>query len=213
MLVMVIFCGMFITKWVMHVIFSVIGCHFWLKEKVSYYVHGIKKSVQVFMWFALVLLTWLLLFHRAVERSKTSTKIFNFVTQTLVSVLIGAFLGSLKNLLFVLVAAKFEMRAYFYRIQESLFHQYALKILVGPPVVEWAVKNKKSHSSGHLSLDKDGKDNEPFIVNVGHHLIKMKKNEVSAWTMNVMVNEVITKEIEAKDAAHSIFSNVLPGSE
>ncbi|KAH0969787.1 hypothetical protein GBA52_028383 [Prunus armeniaca] len=85
-LVMVIFCGMLVTNWFMHFVVFVIERNFLLRKKVLYFVHGMKKSVQVFIWLALVLLTWLLVFNDGkVKRSKTSTKILNYVTWTLVS--------------------------------------------------------------------------------------------------------------------------------
>ncbi|KAK9903767.1 hypothetical protein M0R45_000944 [Rubus argutus] len=88
-LVLAIFRGMFVANLFMHFIVFVIETNLLLRKKVLIYVHKMKKSVEVFMWLGMVLLTWLLLFNSGIERSKTSTKILDYVMWTLVSGLIG----------------------------------------------------------------------------------------------------------------------------
>ncbi|PRQ28024.1 hypothetical protein RchiOBHm_Chr6g0311591 [Rosa chinensis] len=112
-LVMVIFSGMLVTNW-----------------------SFCDRVVQVFLWLSLVLLTWLLLFNHGVKRSKTSTKILSYMTWTIVSVLIGAFLWLLKTLLLKILASSFHVNTLFDRIQESIFHQYVLQKLSGHPLME-----------------------------------------------------------------------------
>lgn len=110
-LVMVISCGLLITRWFMSFIVSVIERSLRYsssEEKVLFYVCGMRKSVEVVMWWGLVLLTWLLLFKRGIKRSKSSTKILGYITRTIVSVLIGAFLWLLKTLLVTILASKLE---------------------------------------------------------------------------------------------------------
>ncbi|KAE8689076.1 hypothetical protein F3Y22_tig00110944pilonHSYRG00067 [Hibiscus syriacus] len=51
---------------------------FLLGMEVLYFVHGMKKSLQVFIWLSLVLVTWVILF-LDVKRSKTITKILEYV--------------------------------------------------------------------------------------------------------------------------------------
>ncbi|CAL2233709.1 unnamed protein product [Prunus armeniaca] len=238
-LVMVIFCGMLVTNWFMHFVVFVIERNFLLRKKVLYFVHGMKKSVQVFIWLALVLLTWLLVFNDGkVKRSKTSTKILNYVTWTLVSVLIGAFLWLLKTLLLKILASSFHVNTFFDRIQESIFHQYVLQTLSGPALIEEAERVGRSPSTGQLSFRttkkaKAGKEKE--VIDMGK-LQKMKQEKVSAWTMKVLVDAVstsglstishtldemehggieqtdkeITNEMEATAAAYYIFLNVAP---
>ncbi|XP_008220553.1 PREDICTED: mechanosensitive ion channel protein 10-like [Prunus mume] len=238
-LVMVIFCGMLVTNWFMHFVVFVIERNFLLRKKVLYFVHGMKKSVQVFIWLALVLLTWLLVFNGGkVQRSKTSTKILNYVTWTLVSVLIGAFLWLLKTLLLKILASSFHVNTFFDRIQESIFHQYVLQTLSGPALIEEAERVGRSPSTGQLSFRttkkaKAGKEKE--VIDMGK-LQKMKQEKVSAWTMKVLVDAVstsglstishtldemehggieqtdkeITNEMEATAAAYHIFLNVAP---
>jgi hypothetical protein len=134
-LAMLLFCGMLITNCVVHMLVFLIEKNILFKKKVLYFVHLMKKSVQVFVWFGLVLLTWLLLFNRRIERSKTLAKISDHITGTLVALLIGAFLWLLTMLLFRILASKY-MENYHDRIEVSLFYQRIIEILSGPPVAK-----------------------------------------------------------------------------
>lgn len=205
-----------------------------------YFVHGLKKTVQVFIWLSFVLLTWVLLF-LGVERSKTATKILEYVTWSLASILIGAFLWLLKTLLLKILASNFHMNKFFDRIQDSVFHQYVLQTLSGPPLVEEAERIGRSPSTGHLSFrnTKKGKGvKEKRLVDMGK-VHKMKREKVSAWTMKMLVDGImnsrlstisneldesaydegaeqtdneITNEMQATAAAYRIFKNVVgPG--
>ncbi|KAL6216844.1 hypothetical protein ACLB2K_010062 [Fragaria x ananassa] len=221
-----------------HSMFFLIECNFLLRKKVLYFVHGMKKSVQVFLWLSLVLLTWLLLFNRGVERSGASTKILKYVTWTIVSVLIGAFLWLLKTLLLKILASSFHVNTFFDRIQESIFHQYVLQTLSGHPLLEEADgSGGRSPSTSKLSYRatkkaKAGKEKEVIDMT---KLQKIKQEKVSSWTMKVLVDAVtssglstishtldgvdglnaqrdieITSEMEATAAAYDIFLNVAP---
>ncbi|XP_060175524.1 mechanosensitive ion channel protein 10-like isoform X2 [Lycium barbarum] len=88
-LVMVTFSGMLVTKWFIHFIVLLIELNFLLRKKVLYFVFGLKKSVQVFIWLSLVLLTWVLLFAHGVKRSRITNKIIDYITWTVASLLIG----------------------------------------------------------------------------------------------------------------------------
>ncbi|XP_011019370.1 PREDICTED: mechanosensitive ion channel protein 10 [Populus euphratica] len=236
-LVMVIFSGMLVTNWFMHVIVFLIERNFLLKKKVLYFVHGLKKSVQVFIWIALILLAWAFLFNRGVERSKTATKILGCITVTLMSLLIGSFLWLLKTLSLKILASNFHVSKFFDRIQESVFHQYVLQTLSGPPLIEEAERVGRSPSMGQLSFrsTKKGKATKEKKVIDMAKVHKMKQGKVSAWTMKVLVDAVtssglstisntldesfadreveqsdkeITNEMEATAAAYYIFRNV-----
>nr|KYP45590.1 Uncharacterized protein At5g12080 family [Cajanus cajan] len=223
------FCGMLVTRWFMHIVVFLIETNFLLRKKVLYFVHGLKECVQVFIWLRLVLLMWVLLIKHGVDRSELATKILNGVTWTLVSLLIGAFLWLIKTLLLKILASNFQVKSFFDRIQESLFHQYILQTLSGPPLVEEALP-----SVSHFSLrSTDGRD-----IDIAK-LHQMKQEKVSSWTMKVLVDAMtnsglstistalnesfhdaeneqtdkqITNEMEATAAAHYIFRNIVaPG--
>ncbi|XP_021890723.1 mechanosensitive ion channel protein 10 [Carica papaya] len=236
-LVMVIFSGMLLTNWFMHFVVFLIEKNFLLQKKVLYFVHGLKKSVQVFIWLSLILITWVLLFKHGVKRSDTAMMFLNCVTRTLISLLIGAFLWLVKTLLLKILASSFNVNNFFDRIQESVFHQYVLQILSGPPLMEEAERVHRSESTGQLSIrsTKKGKEekDKKFIDMATVH--KLKQEKVSAWTMRTLVEAVrtsglstisnaldesavgdggeqtdkeITSEMEAIAAAYYIFKNV-----
>ncbi|PON95952.1 hypothetical protein TorRG33x02_082000 [Trema orientale] len=241
-LVMVIFSGMLVTNWFMRIAVFVIERNFLLEKKVLYFVHGLKKSVQVFVWLGFVLLTWVLVFNHGVERSKTATEILRYITWTLVTILIGALLWLLKTLLLKILASNFHVNTFFDRIQESIFHQYVLQTLSGPPLIDEAERIGRSPSMGQLSFrstKKKGKGKETKEVIDMAKLHKMKQEKVSAWTMKVLIDAVtssglstisnqldelengpakrtdkeITSEMEATAAAFHIFRNVAqPGA-
>ncbi|MED6144542.1 hypothetical protein PIB30_016587 [Stylosanthes scabra] len=235
-LVLVTFCGMLVTRWFMHIVVFLIEMNFLLRKKVLYFVHGLKKCVQVFIWLGLVLLTWVLLINRGVPRSKLASKILDGVTWTLVSLLIGAFLWMIKTLLLKILASSFHVKSFFDRIQESIFHQYILQTLSGPPLIEEAEKVGGSLSIGQFSFrsttGKGGTKKEVIDMSKLH---KMKQEKVSAWTMKLLIDAVrnsglstisnsldesfydgateqtdkeITNEMEATAAAYIIFRNV-----
>ncbi|XP_058786013.1 mechanosensitive ion channel protein 10-like [Vicia villosa] len=236
MLVMVTFCGMLVTKWFMHIVVFLIEMNFLLKKKVLYFVHGMKKCVQVFIWIGLVLLTWVLLINHGVQRSKLAEKILDGVTWTLVSLLIGAFLWVIKTLLLKILASNFHVKSFFDRIQESIFHQYVLQTLSGPPLIDETEKVGRSQSLSHFSFrsitNKGGSKKEVIDMAKLH---KMKQEKVSSWTMKILVDSVmnsrlstisnsldesfydveneqtdkeITNEMEATAAAYHVFRNV-----
>ncbi|KAI4344579.1 hypothetical protein L6164_011787 [Bauhinia variegata] len=239
-LVLVILCGRMVTEWFMNILVFLIERNFLFKKKVLYFVYGLKKSVQAFIWLSLVLLAWGLLFNRGVKRSKQTTKILNHITRALASCLIGAAIWLLKTLLIKLLASSFQCTRFFDRIQESLFHQYILHTLSGPPLMEMAEMVGKTASAGQLSFrtNRDNEGSKEEVIDVDK-LKKMKQEKVSAWTMKGLINVIrssglstisntlvsfdedegeqndkeITSEWEAKAAAYRIFQNVAkPGN-
>lgn len=235
---MVIFSGMLVTNWFMRVVVFLIETNFLLRRKVLYFVHGLKKSVQVFIWLSLILVAWVFLFNRDVDRSRAATKILNAITRTLISLLTGSFLWLVKTLLLKILAANFNVVNFFDRIQDSVFHQYVLQTLSGPPLIEEAERVGREPRTGQLSFAtvvKKGTVKEKKVIDMGK-VHKMKREKVSAWTMRVLVEAVrtsglstisdtldetalgegkeqaergeITSEMEALAAAYHVFRNV-----
>ncbi|XP_031372723.1 mechanosensitive ion channel protein 10-like [Punica granatum] len=237
-LVLVIFCGRLVSEWFINVLVFLIEINFLLKKKVLYFVFGLKKSVQAFLWIALVLLAWGLLISRSTKRSKNTMRIVNHITRGLAAGLIGAAIWLVKTLLIKLLASSFQCKRFFDRIQESIFHQYIVRTLSGLPLMEMAERVGKSDSSGRLSFRKVKKDSAREDVIDVDKLHTMKLGKVSAWTMKGLIdviggsglstlsetlddedddegkkNKEITNEWEAKAAAYRIFMNVAkPGS-
>ncbi|XP_047324163.1 mechanosensitive ion channel protein 10-like [Impatiens glandulifera] len=238
LLVLVTFSGMLVTKWSINFIALLIESNFLFERKVLYFVHGLKNSVQVFIWLSLVLLCWLLLFkHEAEVRSPKSAKFLDFVSWTIVSLLVGSFSWLLKTLLLKILASSFHVKTFFDRIQESVFNHYILMTLSGQPVME-IVGGSETTSQMSFPRKKKGKDTKVKEVIDVNKLYRMKQEKVSAWTMKVLVDSIstsglstisngftdfggekqrsdneITNEMEAIAAAYHIFINVAkPGS-
>ena len=235
-LVLVIFCGRLVTEWCINIIVFMIEKNFLLKKKVLYFVYGLKKSVLVFIWLGLILLAWGLLINRGVKRSRKTTRILNYVTKVLASCLIGGAIWLAKTLFVKILASSFHVTRFFDRIQESIFHQYVLQTLSGPPLMEMA-EMVGSRNSAQLSFRsaKKGKGGEKEeVIDVGK-LHKIKQEKVSAWTMKGLIQVIrgsglstisnalddsvdddggeqkdkeITNEWEARNAASLIFRNV-----
>lgn len=240
-LALVILCGRLVTEWFINVLVFLTERNFLFKKKVLYFVYGVKKSVQAFIWFCLVLLAWGLLFNRGVNRTRKVNRILNYITRALASCLIGAAIWLAKTLLIKLLASSFQSTRFFDRVQESIFHQYILRTLSGPPLMEVAERVGKSSSSGRLSFrtmirDNGNEGKKEEVIDLDK-LKKMKQEKVSAWIMKGLIDVIrssglstispqsvdedeseqkdneITSEWKAKAAAYRIFSNVAkPGN-
>ncbi|OAY68002.1 Mechanosensitive ion channel protein 10 [Ananas comosus] len=90
LMVTVIGCGGLVTQWLIDLLVFMIERNFLLKKKVLYFVYGLKDSLRACIWLGLVLLSWSLLFNQGLERSKKTTKILNYVSRFLASLLIGS---------------------------------------------------------------------------------------------------------------------------
>ncbi|KAK2994023.1 hypothetical protein RJ640_018780 [Escallonia rubra] len=114
-------------------------------------------------------------------------------------------------------------------IMESIFHQYVLRTLSGPPLLG------RMNTASQLSVrqkQKKGKEKQVIDINKLH---EMKREKVSAWTMKMLVDVIsnsglstisnaleesddgegeekdkeITSEMEAHAAAIDIFKNIV----
>lgn len=195
LLVMVTFSGMLFTTWFMHFVVLVIELNFLLRRKVLYFVHSLKKSAQVCLWLTLVLITWLSLFKHGVKRSATASQVLDYITWTIVSLLILSFLWLFKTLLLKMLASSFHVNTFFDRVQESIFHQYVLQVLSGPPLLESAGMITRTNSTSQFSLrstkkGKQGKgDTKKAVIDI-NKLHQMKQEKVSAWTMKMLVDVI-----------------------
>ncbi|KAG2311826.1 hypothetical protein Bca52824_023383 [Brassica carinata] len=232
-LVMVTISGMFVTNWFMHFVVFIIERNYLLRKKVLYFVHSLKKNVQVLIWFGLILVAWVFLFDDDDKRSRKAKKFLNAITWTLVSLLVGSAIFLVKTYALKVLASNFNVRNFFERIQESVFHQYVLQTLSGPPLIEEAERVGREPSTGHLSFTStNGTVEEEKVLDMGK-VHKMKQEKVSAWTMRVLIEAVgasglstishtldecsnrkkkydkeITSEMEAVAVAYDIFNNV-----
>lgn len=238
-MVITVFSGHLVSQWAVTFAVFLIERNFLLRTKVLYFVFGLKKSFQVVLWLALVLIAWSQLFDREVGRPPRTARILNYVSRFLASMLIGSVIWLAKTCLMKLIASTFHRKTFFDRIQESVFHQYVLQTLSGPPLMELAEHVGRDASGlGHLSLTRTKEEKGvPEVIDVVK-LRRMSQEKISAWTMKGLITAIrssrlstisntiesfndgieqkdkeINSEWEAKAAAFAIFKNVArPGN-
>ncbi|PHT32576.1 Mechanosensitive ion channel protein 4 [Capsicum baccatum] len=66
----------------------------------------------------------------------TGGKVLPYVSSIWICLLVGAYTWLLKTLVVKVLAVSFHVSRFFHRIQESLFNQYVIEPLSGPPLVE-----------------------------------------------------------------------------
>ncbi|XP_031123806.1 mechanosensitive ion channel protein 10-like [Ipomoea triloba] len=145
LLVLVIFSGRLVSGWVVRFMVFLIERNFMLREKVMYFVYGLRKSFQNCVWLGLVLLAWTFMFNWQVHKEN---KMVKKVFQALVAVLVGATVWLIKIVLVKVLASSFHVTTYFDRMKESVFHHYVLETLSGPPMD--TVAYEKVHGLQHL---------------------------------------------------------------
>ncbi|KAL9230490.1 hypothetical protein vseg_005832 [Gypsophila vaccaria] len=185
--VMVIFSGMLVTRWLVHLIVFLIEWKFLLKKNVVYFTHGLKDNVVVFVWICLVLGTWCVLQPDAKKlRVHYARRALSFITMTLASLVIGSFLWLVKTTLIKLLASSFHLNRFFERIQESVFNHYVLQTLSGRPTVEYANKiTRQDTGVGQAASSTEEKKGVNWSKL--HH---MKKERTPSWTMKLLVDVV-----------------------
>ncbi|KAH7852917.1 hypothetical protein Vadar_030930 [Vaccinium darrowii] len=230
-LVLVLICGRLVSGWGIRIIVLLIERNFLLRKRVLYFVYGVRMPVQNCIWLGLVLVAWHYLFDKRVEPG-TNKKFLKLVNKILWCLLVGALVWLGKTLMVKVLASLFHVSTFFDRIQESLFNQYVIETLSGPPLIEIQsiredeerTLNKKSPRAYSKRQDDEGIPIE--------HLHRMTPKNVSAWNMKRLVNIVrhralstldeqvlestngdesatqIRSEFEAKVAARKIFRNV-----
>ncbi|XP_022717804.1 LOW QUALITY PROTEIN: mechanosensitive ion channel protein 6-like [Durio zibethinus] len=134
-LVLVLICGRLVSGWIIKIIVFFIERNFLLRKRVLYFVYGVRKAVQNCLWLGLVLIAWHYLFDKKVQR-ETKSEFLRYVTKVLVCLVVGVMLWLVKTLLVKVLASSFHVSAYFDRIQDSLFNQYVIETLSGPPLIE-----------------------------------------------------------------------------
>lgn len=136
MLVLVLICGRLVSGWGIRIVVFFIERNFLLRKRVLYFVYGVRRAVQNCLWLGLVLIAWHFLFDKKVERQTDNSKVLEIVTKILVCLLVATLLWLVKTLMVKVLASSFHVSTYFDRIQDSLFNQYVIETLSGPPLIE-----------------------------------------------------------------------------
>ncbi|KAG6593646.1 Mechanosensitive ion channel protein 6, partial [Cucurbita argyrosperma subsp. sororia] len=117
---MVVFCGRLVSEWLVGLLVFIIERNFMLRERVLYFVYGLRKSFQNCAWLGLVLIAWMIMFPDVHNKNKVLLKVFRF----LIAVLVGATIWLLKILLVKVLASSFHVATFFDRMKESVFNHY-----------------------------------------------------------------------------------------
>ncbi|KAI4368942.1 hypothetical protein MLD38_017442 [Melastoma candidum] len=134
-MVLVLICGRLVSSWGIRVIVFFIERNFLLRKRVLYFVYGLRKAVQNCLWLGQVLVAWHFLFNKKVARETDFLTVY-YITKVLVCLIVGTLIWLVKTLVVKALASSFHVSTYFERIQESLFNQYVIETLSGPPLVE-----------------------------------------------------------------------------
>ncbi|CAK9187923.1 unnamed protein product [Ilex paraguariensis] len=144
-LVLVLICGRLVSGWGIRVVVFFIERNFLLRKRVLYFVYGLRNAVQNCIWLGLVLIAWQCIFDKRVERV-TNANILRYVTKIWICLLVGTLIWLLKTLLVKVLASSFHVSTFFDRIQESLFNQYVIETLSGPPLIEIQQEQEEEES-------------------------------------------------------------------
>ncbi|XP_057516488.1 mechanosensitive ion channel protein 10-like [Amaranthus tricolor] len=197
-LLLVVFSGLLVSGWFVHLIVFLIEWKFLLKKNVVYFTHGLQTNVQVFLWISVVIITWVVLFKHdsknAPNMSKKMKNLLDFMTWTIATLLIGSFLWLVKTTLIKILASSFHLNRFFDRIQEAVFHHYVLQTLSGSPLVEMGrnlsrEESQLSHDTQVSFREHMGDHTENKVVDWGK-LHQMKKEKVPSWTMKLLVDVI-----------------------
>ncbi|KAL8139369.1 hypothetical protein V2J09_005390 [Rumex salicifolius] len=140
-IVLVVICGRLVAGGLIKFIVLLIERNFTLRKRVLYFVYGLKKAMRNCIWLSLVLLTWHLLFGKnknldARHTGPYTQRLITYVTRILVCFLVGSVIWLIKTLVVKVLASSFHVNAFFERIQETLFNQFVIETLSGPPLYE-----------------------------------------------------------------------------
>ncbi|PHU04750.1 Mechanosensitive ion channel protein 6 [Capsicum chinense] len=70
------------------------------------------------------------------QKVDTNNKFLGYINKLMICMLIGTMLWLVKTLMVKVLASSFHVSTFFDRIQESLFNQYVIETLSGPPLLE-----------------------------------------------------------------------------
>uniref|UniRef100_A0A6N2LK77 Mechanosensitive ion channel protein n=1 Tax=Salix viminalis TaxID=40686 RepID=A0A6N2LK77_SALVM len=186
-LLLVLICGRLVSGWGIHLVVFFIERNFLLR----------KRGVQNCWWLGLVLLAWHFLFDKKVRRD-TKSELLEYVTKILVCFLVGNFIWLIKTLMVKVLASSFHVSTYFDRIQESLFNQFVIEALSGPPLIEI---QKAEDDAERIAVER-------LMKIVRHGSLSTLDEQILGAATEDESTTHIRSEYEAKAAARKIFANV-----
>lgn len=220
-MIFIVICGRLVSGWGVRILVFFIERSFLLRKRVLYFVYGLKKAVQNCIWLCLVLIAWQCIFNKKVERTAYGKTVLPYVTKIWVCLLVGTIVWLLKTLLIKVLASSFHVSQFFDRIQDSLFNQYLIETLSGPPVIEiqqeqeeddWVIDEvdrlqsqlKENVFKGWRSIGtprsnaQTASKTEATGITIDH-LHRLNQKNISAWNMNRMMNVINTSLLTTLD--------------
>ncbi|KAM3684906.1 hypothetical protein ACB094_11G080100 [Castanea mollissima] len=235
LMVMVVFCGRLFSGWVVGFLVFLIERNFMLREKVLYFVYGLRKSFQNCVWLGLVLVAWTIMLPKVHKQNKFLMRVF----RALIAVLIAATIWLLKIVFVKVLASSFHVATFFDRMKESVFNHYILETLSGSPLDEEERDLPRQRLQASKTMPARLRDNTyPFTRSkkYGSRRIDMERlrklsseARPSAWSVKKLVSYVrssglstisrtvddfgkaeseINSEWEARNCAQRVFKNV-----
>ncbi|KAM3289474.1 mechanosensitive ion channel protein 6-like [Capsicum chacoense] len=213
-MIMVLICGRLVSGWGIRLVVFFIERNFLLRKRALYFVYGLRNSVQNCIWLSLLLIAWLCIFDKKVDKM-TGGKVLPYVSSIWICLLVGAYIWLLKTLVVKVLAMSFHVSTFFDRIQESLFNQYVIEMWSGPPLVEIDQREHKEEEKVMSEVLADLKASTPpktptastprssaFSMVISEkekekeggitidHLHRLNQKNISAWNMKSLMNMV-----------------------
>ncbi|XP_045802251.1 mechanosensitive ion channel protein 8-like [Trifolium pratense] len=196
LLILFLICGGLISRWIVRVAVCIVEYKAPSMKKVLH-VYIMSKIVEYFFWMVLFFTTWRCLFHERAKREKWTA----YITKILIDFLAGVFVWLLKTLVVKVLTSNVYSTTYLERIKESLFDQFVIETLSGPPSAE--IPKTGGRLSNGIGMDQ---------------LKKMDSNNVSAWKMKKLINLVCeekltmmgehARHIESEDGANTVAQKI-----
>ena len=235
LMVMVVFCGRLFSGWVVGFLVFLIERNFMLREKVLYFVYGLRKSFQNCVWLGLVLVAWMIMLPNFHKQNKFLMKVF----RALIAVLIAATIWLLKIVFIKVLALSFHVATFFDRMKESVFNHYILETLSGPPLDEeerdlprrrlqasktlparlrdktYPITRSKKYGSRRIDMERLRKlssEARPSAWSVKRLVSYVRSSGLSTISRTVddfgKAESEINSEWEARNCAQRVFKNV-----
>ncbi|PHU30180.1 Mechanosensitive ion channel protein 5 [Capsicum chinense] len=213
-MIMVLICGRLVSGWGIKLVVFFIERNFLLRKRALYFVYGLRNSVQNCIWLSLLLIAWLCIFDKKVDKM-TGGKVLPYVSSIWICLLVGAYIWLLKTLVVKVLAMSFHVSTFFDRIQESLFNQYVIEMWSGPPLVEIDQREHEEEEKVMPEVLADLKASTPHKTPTAStprssafsmvfsekekekeggitidHLHRLNQKNISAWNMKRLMNMV-----------------------
>ncbi|GLT44297.1 hypothetical protein SLA2020_182030 [Shorea laevis] len=210
-LALVVISGRLLSVWIFKIVIFSFERNLLFGRRVSFFVYDARKKVQNCFWLGLVSIAWLYLFDEKIAEV-TRSRALGIVSKLLASLLVCKTLWLATLVSVNVLASNFYTSTYFKRILDSIFSQYIMEALSGPPLTEIQKKEEEERNaeedrnvqnvgatiptalrgaspflSGKQPFKKGHKKHQGITIELLHRLTP---ENVSAWNMQRLMNMV-----------------------